>query len=238
MTTSDDPVRDSLATLSRFFVGDQTMKDTLQRVIELAAVAVPPARYTGISMIVDDRVVTSVFNDEEVLEIDEAQYRAGTGPCIDAFRRGEVYVITSTERDDRWPEFCRTARDHGVRSTLSLPLVVGDDSVGALNFYSQQEDGFSKDDQENGETFALQAAVVLANAQAYWDARTLSEHLNEAMRSRATIEQAKGILMAQSNVGADEAFDLLRSASQRENRKLRDVAQGLVDRYGGGGQHR
>ena len=120
-----------------------------------------------------------------------------------------------------------------MRSTLSLPLLVGEGSVGALNFYSTKEDGFSDEDRRNSATFALQAAVVLANAQAYWDARTLNEHLAEAMRSRATIEQAKGILMAQSNVGPDAAFELLRSASQRENRKLRDIAQELVDRHSG-----
>jgi hypothetical protein len=60
------------------------------------------------------------------------------------------------------------------------------------------------------------------------------EQLKAAMASRATIEQAKGILMARSGVGPDQAFDMLRGASQRENRKLRDVAQGLVDRHSRG----
>jgi GAF domain-containing protein len=233
MATSEDPIRDSLATLSRFFIGDSTMGDTLQRVVELAAVAVPPAAYTGISMLVDDRATTSVFSDPEVSEIDQAQYAAGTGPCLNAFRDGKVYRIPSTERDERWPEFCRTALQHGIQSTLSLPLLVGEDSVGALNFYSRGEDAFSEDDQEYGEAFALQAAVVLANAQAYWDARTLSERLSDAMRSRADIEQAKGILMAQSKVGPERAFDMLRIASQRENRKLREIAREIVDRHSG-----
>jgi GAF domain-containing protein len=230
---SDDPIRDGLASLSRYFVGDSTMGETLQRVIDLAEAAVPPAAYTGITMLVDDEVATSVFSDPEVLEIDRAQYAAGTGPCIDAFREGVVHRIRSTEREDRWRTFCKTALEHGVRSTLSLPLVVSDKSVGALNLYSEHEDGFTDLDEANAQTFALQAAVVLANAQAYWDARTMSEDLAEAMRSRATIEQAKGILMAQSSIPPDAAFDLLVRASQRENRKLRDVAQALVDRHSG-----
>lgn len=232
MASANDPVRDSLAILSRFFVGDSTMGDTLQRVVDLAAVAVPPATYTGITMLVDERVSTSVFSDPDVPEIDQAQYAAGTGPCLDAFRDGEIRRIASMEREERWPDFRRTALQHGIRSTLSLPLVVGEESLGALNLYSEGEDAFSEDDEANAESFAIQAAVVLANAQAYWDARSLNEHLTEAMRSRATIEQAKGVLMAQSNVGPDEAFDMLRRASQRENRKLRDVAQDIVDRRG------
>ncbi len=70
----------------------------------------------------------------------------------------------------------------------------------------------------------------MANAQAYWGARDHIKNLDEAMRSRAVIEQAKGILMARSSLDPDEAFDMLRRASQRENRKLRDVATDLVDR--------
>jgi AmiR/NasT family two-component response regulator len=72
---------------------------------------------------------------------------------------------------------------------------------------------------------------VLANAAAYWSAFELSENLSEAMKSRAVIEQAKGILMAGSpKLDADGAFDLLRRASQRENVKLREIAQRIVDR--------
>jgi len=126
------------------------------------------------------------------------------------------------------------AAEHGIGSPLSLPLLAGGQALGALNFYAEAENAFGEDDQQQGQAFATQAAIVLANAQTYWDARALNEQLSEAMRSRATIEQAKGILMGQSQVNADSAFDLLRKASQRENRKLRDVARELVERYGGG----
>ena len=95
-------------------------------------------------------------------------------------------------------------------------------------FYSEDANGFSEADHQSAELFAAQAAVMLANAQALDDARSLGEGLREAMASRAAIEQAKGILIAQSGVDADEAFDLLRRASQRENRKLRDVAADIV----------
>jgi GAF domain-containing protein len=231
VVTPDDPVRDSLLALSRFFVGDSTLGDTLQRVIDLAVQAVPPAASAGLTMLVDDEVRTSVCSAPEVTTIDQAQYAAGTGPCLDAFREGVVNTVPSTARDDRWPSFSRTALEHGIRSTLSLPLVVGDERLAALNFYSRQEDGFSDEYRRNGETFAIQAAVVLANAQAYWDARILSERINEAMRSRAAIEQAKGILMAQSHISPDAAFDLMRRASEREHRKLRDIARELIDRH-------
>jgi len=57
----------------------------------------------------------------------------------------------------------------------------------------------------------------------------LNDQLREALASRDVIGQAKGILMAREVCTPDEAFDILRRGSQRTNRKLRDVAQDLVD---------
>jgi AmiR/NasT family two-component response regulator len=116
---------------------------------------------------------------------------------------------------------------------LSLPLVAQEEGVGALNLYSRRGT-FTASDENVGAIFATQAAIVLVNAQAYWDARHLSEQLGEAMEYRAMIEQAKGILMAGGGRNADEAFQLLVRASQRENRNLRDIAAELVQRA----QHR
>ena len=70
---------------------------------------------------------------------------------------------------------------------------------------------------------------MLANAQAYWDAHELSVRLGEAMKNRAVIEQAKGILIGAQGIDEDQAFGLLVRASQRENIKLRDIARRIVD---------
>jgi len=225
-----EPMHDSLAALSQFFVGDRTLGDTLQRVVDLSEVALPSADMVGITMLVDGKAATAVFSDPAAPEIDVAQYRGSGGPCLKAYQTSEIVGIPMLEDDERWPDFVAAASAHGIRSTLSIPLRVGDDSVGALNFYSKVDDGFGDAAVATAQAFATQAAIVLANAQAYWDARNLSEGLREAMRSRATIEQAKGVVMAQSNVDADTAFELLKQASQRENRKLRDIAEDIVRR--------
>jgi GAF domain-containing protein len=227
---TQEPLNESLAALSRFFVGDGTLKETLDRVAQLAEEAVPAADFAAMTMLVDGRTRTAVFTDEAALEIDQAQYDTGIGPCLDAFRHGEVFRIDDTVKDDTWGPFSEAAAANGIRSTLSLPLVANHEGVGALNFYSRVPNGFSDGDVEIGSQFAAQAAIVLANAQAYWDAHQLSQDLATAMKSRATIEQAKGILMGAQRCSADEAFQILVRASQRENRKLREVADDLVGR--------
>jgi AmiR/NasT family two-component response regulator len=55
--------------------------------------------------------------------------------------------------------------------------------------------------------------------------------LQGAFGRRATIEQAKGILMARHAVDAERAFEMLRDHSQRGGRKLIDVAQAVVDSH-------
>ena len=228
MPSRSDPLGESFAALSRFFVGDGTLQETLDRVADLAAEAVPGADLTGITMLVEGKPKTAVFTDEAAPEIDATQYETGVGPCLDAFRHQEAYRIDETEKDDRWPSFAAAAAAHGVRSTMSLPLVVNREGVGALNFYARSPAAFSADDEALGNRFAVQAAIALANAQAYWDARQLGEDLRQAMASRAVIEQAKGVVMATQRCGADEAFQVLVRASQRENRKLREIAEATV----------
>jgi len=226
---SDSPLTESLAALSRFFVGDGTLQETLQRVTDLSVAAVDGADMVGITMIVEGRQRTAVFTDDLAPEIDQAQYDSGAGPCVEAFESGEIREIESTVEEGPWPEFRRAAADHGIYSTLSCPMTVNKQQVGAMNLYSRHQRAFGDQDRDVGVLFANQAAIVLANAQAYWDARQLSARLGEAMEARSIIEQAKGILMSSQGCDDAEAFDLLVKASQRENMKLRDVARRIVD---------
>jgi GAF domain-containing protein len=225
-----EPLARSLSALSRFFVGEGTLQETLQRVAGYATEAVPAAAMTGITMLVEGRARTAVFTDPTAPEIDSAQYETGIGPCLDSFRHRKVFRIDDTTEDDQWPPFSEAAAAYGIRSTMSIPMVANHEGIGAMNFYSRIPKGFSDDDVEAAGHFGAQAAIVLANAQAYWDAHQLSQNLATAMQSRAVIEQAKGILMGAQRCTADEAFQILVRASQRENRMLREIAEGLVGR--------
>ena len=220
--------------LSRFFVNDGTLGDALLQVSQLAC-QVAPADMAGITLLVDGKPRTGVFTDAEAVKIDEAQYATGQGPCLDAFRHQEVFRIDSTADETRWPDFAHDAAAHGIASTLSIPIVARNEGLGALNLYSRQPSGFDDTSLTTMLTFAAHAAIVLANTQVYWTARELSENLNQAMQTRATIDYAVGILMAHGGRSPQDAFQLLVRASQRENRKLRDIAGEIVERAA---QHR
>jgi len=230
MPAPNDPIRDALDALAGYMIGSAPLDETLRHIAEVAVEAFPGARSAGISTLVAGEPRTAVYTDAEAPEIDAAQYETGEGPCLDAYRENVIHRINDTEAETAWPAFARAAAGHGIRSTLSLPMIANGEGIGALNLYSAEVAAFADADDDMGIVLASQAAVLLASSQVYWDAYQLTQNLREAMRSRATIEQAKGILMSTSRCGPDEAFQMLTRASQRENRKLRDVAAEIVER--------
>lgn len=219
---------DAFGVLAQFFVNEGTLGDTLLRVAQLACQH-SPADMAGITMLIDGTPGTAVFTDPEALEIDESQYTTGQGPCLDAFRNQAIFRIDSTSNENRWPEFAKVASAHGIRSTLSLPIIARAEGLGALNLYSRDLAAFDDKAADRMMTFARHAAIVLANTQVYWDARQLSENLEQALHSRSTIDYAIGILIGAGGRSPEEAFQILVRASQRENRKLREIANEIVE---------
>jgi GAF domain-containing protein len=231
--TTHDPLTEAYAELSGLLLTEENVETTLRRIAELAAALVPHCDLAAVTVEQDGRYVTAVSTDQLAREIDEAQYRAGDGPCLDAIRHNRVNRVDDCTAETRWPEFASSAVEKGITSFLALPLLVRDAPIGALNLYSNQALGFTELDEQICALFTGAAAAVLANAQVYRGAVRLVEQLQDALESRATIEQAKGMLMEREGCGADEAFRLLAEASQRTNRTLRDIADALVSRIDG-----
>src|SRR3982751_2030837 len=96
---ADSLLTESLAVLSRYFVGLGTLQDTLRRVSELTAEAIGPADFVGITMPVEGRQRTAVFTDPESPEIDQAQYDSGEGPCLQAIEDGPVQLGGAARRE-------------------------------------------------------------------------------------------------------------------------------------------
>ncbi len=126
---SKRPSQESLRALTQFFVNDGTLGDTLLRVSEMAC-EITPAKYAGITMMVEGSPRTAVFTHTEAPEIDEAQYRIGEGPCMYAFRDQRVYRIDSTIDRRALARVRKQAAAHGILSTLSVPLAARGKSLG------------------------------------------------------------------------------------------------------------
>ena len=128
-----------------------------------------------------------------------------------------------------WPRFGPRVGRLGVHSALSLPLLLPDKVVGAINVYAHDKDVFDDHAAELGELFAKPAAVAVHNAQILAQALSLTAQLETALSTRRVIDQAIGLIRGRSGRSAEEAFTHLRAISQSEHRKVADVAQRTVD---------
>jgi GAF domain-containing protein len=116
----------------------------------------------------------------------------------------------------------------GIHAVLSVPLVGGGNSIGAIKVYATQVDVFDDRAERVLELFSRQAAVLLANSLILADAHRINTRLTEALQSRDIIGRAKGIILARGAADETEALAMLVTASQRSGTKLRDVAHRLV----------
>ncbi|MGY1727726.1 ANTAR domain-containing protein [Geodermatophilus sp. SYSU D01062] len=215
--------------LSRLQLADRALDDVLGEVTRIAAENIPGAESTSITLVRGDVATTAAHHGDMALAADELQYERGNGPCLDAGRGGVVLRIDDTHTETRWPDYIARVVEVGVRSSLSTPLPYQGTTIGALNNYSTEPAAFaSAASVEVARAVAEAVAVAVANADAHAQLGEHARNMELAMQSRAVIEQAKGVLMAQRHVDADTAFELLRAASQRYNRKLRDIAIGIV----------
>jgi GAF domain-containing protein len=222
---------ETLIELAGILVAEQSLDMTLRQVLDMACAALPSGDDGGITLLEREGPRTAVATSDAALQVDAFQYDSEQGgPCLEAYRQRQAFRIESTADEPRWPGFSRSAAAVGIRSTLSVPLIVGGDGLGAMNIYSRQPGGFSDADEALAASFASHASVALANARVYWRAQRLAGQLEEAMSTRGVIEQAKGILIARQGCSADQAFQLLVQVSQRSHIKLHDVARDLVER--------
>ncbi len=232
MPTEPSRLARGLEAMSGFFVGGATLQETLEEVAQLGVDTVPAADLAGITMLVAGEPRTAVFTDATAPEVDSAQYETGMGPCIHAFRHNQVYRVDDLDGDRQWPAFSEAAAARGLRSVMSLPLTVRHQCVGALNLYSRAPAAFSDGDVRVALQFAAQAAILLANSHAYWDVDKLNENMAAAMQSQATLEQAKGIVMANERCDPAEALQRLVEAAERQDRTLGAIAEELVAKSG------
>ncbi len=214
--------------LARVVLVGRDLSDVLSDIAGIARKAVPAVDAVSITLIRHDKGFTAAYDGQLALHADELQYERGYGPCLDAGLAGQVLAIDDMSSDSRWPDYAPKAAAEGIGSSLSVPLPFQNTTIGALNSYSAKPHAFGSEDRELAEEVAAWIALAIGNAEAA--ARTSEQlaNLQIAMKSRAVIEQAKGILIGRYKIDEDRAFAVLTRASQTSNMKLREIADELV----------
>lgn len=196
---------------------------------------IPAASAATVTVLRDGVPYTATATDESAVAMDRAQYTAGDGPCLTAARGRRPVRTGAEETRERWPVFAESAARAGVRSVLSAPLLIDDGPLlGSLNLYGQAPDAFGMLDEALITLVTSAASATIVQTRRYLRTQERVDDITVALASRAEIDQAKGVLMAQHSITAEQAFAILVRRSQRTNTKLRDVARDLLKSVTGG----
>ena len=234
LSADDADLQAGLVNLAGLVAGSLGLPELLAEVAAFAVGAIPGADGAGVTLLRVDRpdnmVAALAASAPFVAEIDEIQYvTLHEGPCITAALERRTVRSGSLGGEKMWPRFGPRVGRLGVHSAMSLPLLLRDRVVGAINVYAHRKDVFDAHAAELGELFAKPAAVAVQNAQILADARSLTVQLQTALSTRPVIDQAIGIIRGRTGRSVEDAFTHLRAISQAEHRKLADVAQQIVD---------
>src|SRR3989338_4796401 len=107
------------------------------------------------------------------------QWKGGRGTPNMAFESKAPVMVGNVQTDPRVkdPEFFRK---HGLVSYLGVPLIVQDEVLGVISFYTKEEHEFTKEDVEFLSTLAGQAAVAIHNSQLYQEMTKLAADLSRS----------------------------------------------------------
>jgi GAF domain-containing protein len=164
---------------------------------------------------------TAAATDPVIGRLDQAQHDLGEGPCLEAARTEETYLIRDTSQDTRWPKWAAKAAEMGIRSVLSVQLTGPEHLHAAMNLYSTRLDAYDEDAIITAQIYATHAGNAIA-------ATNEAEQLQTALRTRHLIGVAQGMLMMRYGLTEEQSFRFLARNSQDTNTKLKDVAARLV----------
>ena len=226
------PLADELVAVSARMAGvlltRETVSSGLQLIVTLMGETLPTSSGAGVTLVDSKgRRTTAAASDELTERADALQYELDEGPCLAAWASRSVVRVDEMSTEGRWRRWCEAVAPLGLHSALSAPMLAGDGSLGAIKVYGRQG-AFDEHAERVLTLFAAQAGVLVANLQTHEDAQRLSEGLRGALHSRDVIGQAKGILMNSRGLDEQGAFLELVAASQRQNRKLVDIAGDVV----------
>jgi GAF domain-containing protein len=207
----------------------ETVETALELVTALAATATAGTLGAAVTVVDEHGKRSRAASNAAAERADALQYRLDEGPCLTAWASGEVVRIDDTLTDGRWPRWNEAAGRLGVRSVLSAPLLVDQESIGAMKVYCERPMNYGPHDEQVMRLLAAQAAILLANSQSLAEARRLSRQLTEALASRDAVAQATGVLLAQGAASPPDAFATLAAAAGRSGSSVEHIARALLN---------
>lgn len=215
---------DLLSEVSRTIVSDHYLKEILQLIVAMTA-KVMDSQICSIMLLDEKRnelfIAATQSLSQEYLSKPNLKVGQSVSGKVVLEKQPTTVLDVTKEPGYMYPE---VARQEGIVSLLSVPMMVKDRAIGIINSYTKSEHRFKQEEISILQTVANQAAVAIENTH-------LSEEIltaKEALESRKIIERAKGILMKELDVTEDEAYKKIHKKSMDLRKTMKEIAEAII----------
>jgi hypothetical protein len=205
----------------------------LDGVAEAAARHVGPATSATVTLRRNGRPTLVAASDERAAVCDQVEYETNDGPCLTSIDVGHTVHVPDVAQETRWPAWTMVTLDSGYASAAALPRSVRPGAAIALNLYADHAYAWDEAAIAVADRYADEVARAVTLCLRSVDQVEINDDLRAALVSRAVIDQAIGIVMAENRCSPEEAMTILRAAAGHRKVKLREVAAGIVETVAG-----
>ena len=163
--------------------------------------------------------------------LEDLQFSLGEGACVEAALTGRPVLVADlphSSQASRWPIFAGAVVEQSqVGALFAVPLQWKTINVGVLDLYRKAPGSLSEAQLRDAISAAEIATLMFLGVRTDPVDEAWLDHL---MHSRAEIDQATGMVLAQLGISAQDALARLRAYAFVEQRLLSDVAHDVVTR--------
>ena len=210
--------------ISRALVGKQNLDAILQQVVSMTAGLVG-SKICSLMLLNQkkDELVIKATQSLSTAYRDKPPIKVGqsvSGKVVEKKQAIQVVDVT-TSPVYSYPEI---ARQEGLKSLLSVPLLLSDKIIGVLNCYTEEEKNFSKEEIQLVQTIANQVSIMIEHV------RLVSEEAEAraSLEAKKSIDGAKRVLMKRHRMNEEDAHRFIQKASMDKNKPQKEIADAIV----------
>ncbi|RPJ08802.1 MAG: ANTAR domain-containing protein [Deltaproteobacteria bacterium] len=222
--TSHENLIKALSEISQAISSDQYLDDILRLVVTVTA-NVMDSKICSLWLLDEKEKVLRIRATQTISEeyLKERSLKIGEGVVGHVAQQKKPLAILNVLKEPRYKEK-ELARNEGLVSMLSVPLIVKDKVIGVINCYTSYPHEFTETERTVLTTVANQAAICIENTELMVKTKVIQEELE----TRKLVERAKGILMNRHSLSEDEAFRRIRKASMDNRKTIRQIAEAIL----------
>ncbi len=232
-----DELTGVIARIRGLLLTERKVDRAVQSLAQAVKESLPGTIGAGVSLLdARGRRISSGYTDTIVKRADAAQYETGQGPCLTAWAAEETVLIEDIASDGRWPEWSAAVAGLPVRSVVSVPLLAGKVSLGALKMYGGLPGAYDADSGRVLSLFAGPAATLLSHIQASDAPHRMSAALQESLYTRDLVNRACGMLMERHGISHETALQQLLQDARCEGVAVARLSAVLIADATGSGE--